>query len=545
MAKATKAPPGNGEGPPDPKDHQAFQNWLNKQPGPWLITIAARAALRVVPLVRSTRELSAIVLPVFRATAVAGFAAKYQKRAIRPSFGSFDVYPAEVYAGRAAGAAAVAAAHSAYAYDDNGYVENDFDPEYRGYSAAKTVEKSAEVYKVRAPAAVSAMLAAVRHDAQQLHDGVLTPEQLARNPLWPISTPGEFADGWQRLSAELDELGHHWRVWIRWYQNILVHWGGTEAEDAAFTDIPGDLPWASGAEPVNNEIARRLAEISRPEESSEIPDQSPAPIMVEEREARVAKATDRDGALSASERDFRAWRDPVVDHIEELTASDFAFGTNHSRVRDRLMRLGKLLPGEIAVVKVQQFRIGYEIEQFEGLMAAYRSEGDDMPMLSAAQLEDLDRLRIALRMGVDKLERWAEFRKRAIESSAREGDADRDIVGDALEEMAAEMERQPRYFHPELPELFRFLAEAVRDPLGATRTVVYGAVKSAENVVSFLGQRALGIGKKGVEAVEGHISKAVAASLVTALGGAAFGISSSLPQGWAWLKPLLAALGAG
>jgi hypothetical protein len=264
-----------------------------------------------------------------------------------------------------------------------------------------------------------------------------------------------------------------------------------------------------------------------------------------ERDGKVSKATDRDSALNATERDFRAWRDPVVDHIDELTASDFAAGTNHSRIRDRLTSLGKILPGEIADVKDRQFRIGYEIERFEGLMAAYRSGGEDMPALNVAQLEDLDRLRVALKMGIDKLERWSEFRKRANESTAGEADADREIVGDALDEMAAVMEQQLKYFDPELPATLRFLSEAVRDPRGATKTVVYGAIKSAENVVSFLGHRALGISKKGAEAVETHISKVVATSLIAGLGTAALRVSGALPQGWAWLKPLLATLGAG
>jgi hypothetical protein len=349
------------------------------------------------------------------------------------------------------------------------------------------------------------------------------------------------------LVPKLHALGLHWLVWTGWYDDAV---GGPlyavtdEARDAAFTDISGKLPWDGGAEAVNMEIAGRLAELSRGAESSEIPDQSPAPVRVEERDGRVAKATDRDSALSATERDFRAWRDPVVDHIDELAASDFAAGTNHSRIRDRLTALGKLLPGEIAEVKERQFRIGYEIERFEGLLAAYRSGGEDMPALNAAQLEDLDRLRVALKMGIDKLERWSEFRKQANESTAGESDADRETVGDALDEMADVMEQHPKYFDPELPATFRFLSEAVRDSRGATKTIVYGAIKSAENVVSFLGQRALGIGKKGAEAVETHISKAVAASLIAGLSGAALGLSGALSQGWAWLKPLLAALGA-
>jgi hypothetical protein len=92
-----------------------------------------------------------------------------------------------------------------------------------------------------------------------------------------------------------------------------------------------------------------------------------------------------------------------------------------------------------------------------------------------------------------------------------EGSANPVVISDALNNMAVEMERQPKYFDPELPETFRFLAEAASDPQGATKTVVYGAVRSVENVVSFLGQRALGIGINAAGAVEQHISKAIAA----------------------------------
>jgi hypothetical protein len=225
-----------------------------------------------------------------------------------------------------------------------------------------------------------------------------------------------------------------------------------------------------------------------------------------------------------------------------LLSGDFRDGTNHSRARDRLVALGELLPCSIVEVKERQFRIGYEIERLEGLVLAYRSGADDMPLLNAAVLEDLDRLRIALVMGIDKLERWAEFRRAAADDSMQEGSANPVVISDALDQMAAKMEQLPRYFDPEVPATFRFLAEAARDPFGATKTVVYGGVRSAENVVSFLGQKALGIGKNAVDAVDQHISRAVAISLITGLSGAALKISGALPAGWAWLKPLLDAL---
>ncbi|EJW11619.1 hypothetical protein A33M_2978 [Rhodovulum sp. PH10] len=348
------------------------------------------------------------------------------------------------------------------------------------------------------------------------------------------------------MAADLGRLGSHWRVWLNWYDEILA--GSppsperSEAWDAAFTDVNEPLPWDDGPEAVNLAIQARLDALSVEEASAEIPDQTAAPVRVEERGGKVASVRDRDSPLRASERDFEAWREPVVEHIQELASGDFAEGTNHSRIRDRLVSLGRLLPGDIADVKERQFRIGYEIERFERLIAAYRSGGDDMPAMNAASLEDLEALRIALSMGVDKLERWGEFRRLAAADPKREGEADREAVGEAMDEMAADMERKPAYFDPELPASFRFLAEAVKDPLGATKTIVYGAVKSVENLFSFLGRRALGLGRKVFDEAEKPIPKAVAASLLLGLADAALKLSEALPQGWAWLEPLLASL---
>lgn len=273
-----------------------------------------------------------------------------------------------------------------------------------------------------------------------------------------------------------------------------------------------------------------------------VPDQSPAPVRVEERDGKIARASDRDSPLRSAEADFNAWREPIIDHARELLAGDFRQGTNHGRARDRLIALDTLLSGNLDEVKDRQFRIGYEIERLEGLVAAYRSSGDDMPALTAGVLEDLDRLRLALKIGIGKLERWADFRLMAAGDPWREGDANPAVVGEALEEIAAVMERQPKYFEPELPATFRFLAEAVKDPAGANKTVVYGSVRSAENLISFLGQKALGVATKAADAVEQHISKAVAAFLISGLTAAALQISGSLPAGWPWLKPLLDAL---
>jgi hypothetical protein len=271
----------------------------------------------------------------------------------------------------------------------------------------------------------------------------------------------------------------------------------------------------------------------------EIPYQSPAPIRVGERDGKIFRISDRDSPLNVAEGDFNDWREPVLDHIHELLAGDFRMGTNHSRARARLAALATLLTTSISEIKECQFRVGYEIERLSGLVIAYRLAEEDMPTLTADVLEDLDRLRIALVMGITKLERWAEFSRSAIADSALGGNVNPALLSIGLTGIAVEMEQRPTFFDPELPVTFRFLAEAAKDPQGATKTVLYGGFRSAENLISFLGRKALGIGVNAVGAVENHISKATAAVLIAGLSGAAITISGAMATEWTWLKPLL------
>ncbi|HEY1931147.1 MAG TPA: hypothetical protein VGG99_03980 [Acetobacteraceae bacterium] len=135
-------------------------------------------------------------------------------------------------------------------------------------------------------------------------------------------------------------------------------------------------------------------------------------------------------------------------------------------------------------------------------------------------------------MGITKFERWTEFYRAAVVDPLCVGDASPVVVGQALAQMAVEMEKQPPYFDPELPETFRFLAEAIKEPRGAAKTLVYGAVRSAENLISFLGRKALGIVGNIVNAAERHISTDVADSLIWFLSGAALTLFRALPAGW-------------
>ena len=295
--------------------------------------------------------------------------------------------------------------------------------------------------------------------------------------------------------------------------------------------------WRQGPAVVNAHIRDLIARAVPP-----IPEQQMAPIRVEERDGKIARISDEDSGLRADDLDFEGWREPVLDHVNELLNGDFRSGTNHGRVWDRLEALAALLPGAIPEVEAQQFRIGYEIERLEGLLAAYRSGSEDMPELNAAVLEDLGRLHLALKMGIEKLERWADFRRQAIESLPQVAEVDRAVVADAIDTVVVEMALQSKFFNAELPRSFGYLIKALRDPRGATKVIVYGAATSVENVIAFLGRTALGVAKGGIEDAAKVITKALAATLLAGLSAAAFSISQAVPGSMPWLLPLLETL---
>jgi hypothetical protein len=249
----------------DFSDRDQLELWLSNKPREVAVVFAARAALRVAPLLVSelgplgstiavvSRDL---VLPVLRAMATPWIAGQH------PTQNASAVHAAAV--ARAAAATSGANASTAVA-----------NAAYSAADAAITADTAAAAtaaadYAARADAAARAATAdAARADAKiiDLQAGV---SALAARPLWLTKVPARTSDAWQRLEQALLKENHDWRVWTEWYRARLDGGPASEPLEVARVLIADEF-WKAGPRAVNGEIARLIAQYKPPKPLADVP----------------------------------------------------------------------------------------------------------------------------------------------------------------------------------------------------------------------------------------------------------------------------------
>jgi hypothetical protein len=228
--------------------HEACR-WFEAQPSSVAVTIAARSALRVFPLIVTSKRsgpevrfFNALLLPCLRAAAAAHFA-------------FYGVEPDAIYAAaraadaaaRAADAAARAAGAAARAAgaNDNAYTAaiRAADGAYAADAAARAADATTAAYLASDDAAP---------DDAAFIEAVQTPEhraaramQMNGRPLWPEGVPPRIDEAWVRLKAMLlARKSEDWPVWIDWCEDRLA--GRLADPDLARIRLPNEL-WEKGA----------------------------------------------------------------------------------------------------------------------------------------------------------------------------------------------------------------------------------------------------------------------------------------------------------
>lgn len=239
-------------------DRKSLEAWLKTRPREDAVLIAARAAMRVLPVLvtvldrRADDNRRTIVLPVCRAMNVASFAGTWPRPLTGVAAHAAAQAADAAFAADAQLVAAAGAVGVAYAAADAAAAVHAADAAHVGTAAT-----------AYAAAAASDDSAAVEADANGLMRGWFHA-RLAAEPLWHGDPPDWAVKNWVDLKAHLLEADEGWEVWIDWYERRLYGSEPVEVVERCYIDGDEDF-WSQHPATVNAEIARRLAALDHPD----------------------------------------------------------------------------------------------------------------------------------------------------------------------------------------------------------------------------------------------------------------------------------------
>ncbi len=346
------------DAPPLPQnwtDRRAVGAWLRTQPREVSVALAARASLRVLPLVlhalgdNAPEQRRTIVLPLFLAVAVSWLAAvrpsqgtEMALRAVARAAAIFYVPPDALGLSRVVFAARDAAATAAFAFDasDQGAAN----------AAAETIFVAAD----------EGASAAFDADVGALASGYAAVAQAA---LWPEANTAWPEQEWSRLRDHLLATDEGWDVWTTWYEARLR--GDPLDVELETRRVIEPTRWDEGPAAVNAEIAAIIADQRASLARRLVQDRRGALFV--EREGRLAIAPGESGvdprAAAMQPRTVE-----VLTRLAEATRNSNQFGA----LADTAARLADL----VALPPDETARQSFLLWSLSGELAQWRTRDD-------------------------------------------------------------------------------------------------------------------------------------------------------------------------
>jgi len=232
--------------------------WLAGQPRDVAVVFAARAALRIIPVLASqfglhgrqvNKAQSATVLRVFRCVAAAWAAAAYPGR-------SAELRPAAAVAGSRSDDKTASTAESAasWASAAAGALDADRFPFH-------AVTYATDAAAAGGSQAFDDILNSYAADAEIIDHGYSPVTLALSSTLWR-STPDWAFEGWAELEGALLGANEDWEVWTDWYEARLKAGEADPVLETARATIP-DETWKRASRVVNSQIKSWIEERQR------------------------------------------------------------------------------------------------------------------------------------------------------------------------------------------------------------------------------------------------------------------------------------------
>lgn len=304
-----------------------LEDWLSHRPREEAIVIAARAALRVLPIPEEGN--SRLMSAKFRATALARVVAKYPKNSTEFRKAAKAFIARATYASASFIAAFAAADAACYPFDPSRIVAR---------AAARATDANAAVWR------------SVELDADFLAQGGST-SAIADRQLWPEGAPRNLSDFWSELKAELLARDEDWDVWTRWYdERIEGKPSRGEAYELVFANIPIEV-WNDDFTAANKWIKEHLPKALDPVDLSSLeslPEQILAAVQFSEGGAGpIDLARDPASELAEQREHYEAARRKALE-FSALTPNVLG------DLREPMVRLLEAMPVDMQALSINR-----------------------------------------------------------------------------------------------------------------------------------------------------------------------------------------------
>ena len=527
------------------RNSENLKRWLMNRPREDAVAIAARAALRVAPLLMTALDedtearRAAIVLPVFRALAASWVAA------VGPTQGAKVRKAAYAAATDAAATRTTdAAAHAAYAATHAAHATTAVAHAYAATHAARAAAAADAAADAAArdatnAAAFAAVFTAAAWSAASVEAAALekgqAPERVVAMPLWSEEMPVRMRITWAELQDHLNNANEGWEVWTDWYEDRLHGRPFNKPLEEARVLIPDEI-WKQGPKAVNAEIKRLIEEHKpKPPPAPDLPDQRPTPIRFEF----------RDGAL------HRAPPEPPHPPEERRAAAESAWQANRDMLNDYLTSGGGGQNPRLATVLHRC--LGAMGEEFEALdvvllgvhsarLQGFADRADEV--LIPEDAAELVTLNVQLALFLAQFPEWADYAS-GIGDGFGTPQAEQQAVADATAALDQIQQDAPGLIAPDAQEGLTQLAEAatpeptpdVPEPV-APPVERRSLLRAARSALRGLAGKALADVQVGVSKGIQKSAESTTVAAISGVKGYLLALALGLPGEFGWLAAI-------
>ena len=243
------------EGLPDFRNPEAIETWLRTQPEEMVLTLAARAALRVLPIIATESRQFSDNLPCHHFAILAWSASIILVRAA-------DFH--ETGELQAATCAATTALSDLWAPSMGSLppaaraVWRSFDASLRASASTtrRTIAENAALAFSASYAAAPARASSTALAADAFFGSSHGSSRLGQSRLWHASEPEFVQRQWHKLIDQMRQDDPSWEVWVDWYEDCRVGWRIDLSQERKKALIPEAL-WNGDPHLLNAEVAKQ------------------------------------------------------------------------------------------------------------------------------------------------------------------------------------------------------------------------------------------------------------------------------------------------